>query len=117
MYILLIKDLRIRAIHGLREKEKIVPQEFLINTEVLARFHKILAKKDIFDDSLCYGTMRKSIIKICTENRFDTLEALVYKVNTELIKQSEKIISITTSIEKTELLKDCHVGVKLITKK
>ena len=104
MYILLIKDLRIRAIHGLREKEKIVPQEFLINTEVLARFHKILAKKDIFDDSLCYGTMRKSIIKICTENRFDTLEALVYKVNTELIKQSEKIIVFRQFLHLSEII-------------
>jgi len=117
MYTLLIKDLRVRAIHGLREGEKIKTQEFLINTEVLAKFDKALAQKDLFDDSLCYGNMRRLIIKICTENRFDTLEALVYKINTELIKQSEKIISITTSIEKTELLKDCHVGVKLTTKK
>lgn len=117
MYTLIIKDLRVRAIHGLREEEKINPQEFLINTEVLAKFDDALAKKDLFDETLCYGNMRRLIIKICMENRFDTLEALVYKINTEINKQNEKIISVTTSIEKTELLKDCHVGVKLTTKK
>lgn len=101
MYTLLIKDLRIMAIHGLREKEKVSPQEFLINTEVLAWFDENLAKKDLFDESLCYGNIRRMIIKICNENHFGTLEALVYKINTEINKQSEKIISITTSTPST----------------
>lgn len=115
MYTLLIKDLKVRAIHGLRDEEKINKQEFLINTEVLAKFDKTLTEKDLFDDSLCYGNMRRSIINICQEIRCDTLESLVYKINKQLLQQSNKIISITTSIEKTELLKDCHVGVKLTT--
>lgn len=117
MYTILIKDLKVRATHGLLLEEKIHEQEFLINTEVSCKFPKSLAEQDIFDDSFCYGIMRGGIINVCKNNRFNTIETLALTINNELLQGCGDSISITTSIEKTELLKDCRVGIKLTTNK
>lgn len=115
MYTLLIKDLRIQAIHGLLPLEKLAPQEFLINSEVTCALNETYAKADVFNETLCYGKIREAIITLCTENSYDTLEALTYKINTYILEKSDCIKSVTTSVEKTKLLNDCRVGVRLVS--
>jgi FolB domain-containing protein len=113
MYTLLIRDLRVQATHGLLELEKHSPQEFLINSEITCTLDENLARADIFDETLCYGKMRELIIKICTENSYGTLETLVYNIHNQLLTRSSSISSITTSLEKTQLLHDCRIGIRM----
>lgn len=115
MYTILISDLVITATHGLLPEEKITPQEFLVNTKVVCTFPEDLAKQDLFDDTFCYGIMREKIIAIFTEQSYDTIEALAYKINNDLLACNPHATSITTRIEKTKLLKDCRVGIELTT--
>ncbi len=117
MYTILIKDLKVRATHGLLPEEKIKAQEFLITMEAVCKFSENFAQEDILDEACCYGIMREKIIDICKNNSFNTIERLAYQINKELMEKRACISSITTSIEKTELLKDCRVGIKLMTNK
>ncbi len=117
MYKILIKDLKVTATHGILPEEKINPQEFLINMEATCPFIKDLAENDTLEERFCYGIMREKIINICMSNTFNTIEKLAYKINNELLNQCKDMISITTRIEKTKLLKDCRVGIQLTTRK
>lgn len=117
MYTILIKDLHVRAKHGLLPEEKVHAQEFLITTEVTCVFPLHHAETDTFDYAFCYGVMREEILTICTMQSFNTIESLALTVNRKMLADRKDATKVVTRIEKTELLKDCRVGIRLTTKR
>lgn len=117
MYTILIKNLKVNAKHGLLPVEKVKAQEFLITTEVTCTFPLHHAEADTFDYAFCYGIMREEILAVCHSNSFSTIEALTLTINRKILANRKDAMKVVTSIEKTELLEDCHVGIRLETKK
>jgi FolB domain-containing protein len=112
-YKLYIKDLKIEATHGMLDIEKIHAQEFLINIEIDCKLNIENTEKDIFDYEFCYGLIRGLTIKHFTENKYNSLEAIIYDLNKKVLDRSESFICINTQVIKTKLLNDCNVGVSI----
>jgi len=70
-----IRDLHIRAIIGVRDRERKAPQAVLVNVSVYTDIRKAAASDDL-NDSVDYAAMAKAIRALVKAARRYTLEAL-----------------------------------------
>ncbi len=76
---ILIKDLLLRGIVGIKPDEQANQQDILLNITLTANLRDA-GESDRIEDSVNYRTITKEIIALIEESRFQTLEKLATEV-------------------------------------
>ena len=103
MAIIRITDLKLKAIIGINDWERITKQEVIINLELSFDSSKA-AKSDNIKDTIDYKALKKSIIHLVETSKFYLLERLVEKV-LDLVMADQKVIKATVRIDKPKALR------------
>ncbi len=104
MYTIYIRDLRVTAIIGILETERILPQ--LIVADCTIEYDK---KKDIF---INYADVVNLIEKKLVNQKYFLLEDALDDVIEEIYKKFGQIKSIKLKFIKPNILENCVVGVE-----
>lgn len=109
---IIIRDLLARGPIGITEKERMSPQDILINAELFADTRKA-AETDCIDDCVNYSTIAKSIIKLASENRRKTVEAFAQDI-ADMCLENELVKKVLIRVEKTSVVRFTKsVGVEI----
>ena len=96
-----IKDLKIYAYHGVNPWEKIDGQNFVldITVELDAKGARL---SDDLNDTVSYSKIIKKAIAVFTAEKFDLIERAAEVVADAVLKEFEKIESVTVLLKKPE---------------
>lgn len=98
---IIIKNLKIFAYHGVKPEEKINGQNFFIDVEI--KTEKLTGyETDEISDVLSYSVVMKEIIKRFTEKSFNLIEKSAETLAKHLIEKYEEIKKITITVKKPE---------------
>ncbi len=108
-----IKDLLIRGVIGISEKEREQPQDILVNIEISADI-SLAAKSDNVDDSVNYRTIAKKVLAHTESIKRYTVEALAEDI-ARLCLEDKKVRSVLVRVEKPGAVRFSRsVGVEII---
>jgi FolB domain-containing protein len=93
-----IKDLLIRGVIGISDREREQPQDILVNVVIAADIHQA-GVSDNVDDSVNYRTIAKKILAHVEKVQRYTVEALATDI-ANLILEDEKVASVRVRVEK-----------------
>jgi len=93
-----IKDLLIRGVIGISEREREQPQDILVNV-VMSADISAAGKSDNVDESVNYRTVAKKILAHVEKVQRYTVEALATDI-AALILEDPKVISVRVKVEK-----------------
>lgn len=93
-----IKDLLIRGVIGISEKEREQPQDILVNVVISADISKA-GETDNVDDSVNYRTVAKKILAHVEKVQRYTVEALATDI-ARLVLAEPQIVSVRVKVEK-----------------
>ncbi len=111
-----IKDLMVRGVIGISERERSQPQDIVVNVTLYADT-SIGAASDRIEDCVNYRTVAKSIIAHIHEVSRYTVEALAADI-AEICLQTEKVEKVTVSVEKPGAVRFSRsVGVEITREK
>lgn len=111
MSVLYIKDLIIKAKHGVHQIEKDQDQAFSVSVEIIIDT-SAAGVSDKLDDTLNWSWLRQTIIDTFQDNSFDLMEKLAQVVADKILteKRIEKVI---LSIDKLEAFESGIPGIRL----
>jgi dihydroneopterin aldolase len=93
-----IKDLLIRGVIGISEREREQPQDILVNVVMFADI-RTAGKSDNVDDSVNYRTVAKKILAHVEQVQRYTVEALATDI-ADLVLEDAKVVSVRVKVEK-----------------
>ena len=93
-----IKDLLIRGVIGISEREREQPQDILVNVTINTDIHEA-GKSDKVEDSVNYRTVGKKILAHVEKIQRYTVEALATDI-AEMILEDSKVESVRVRVEK-----------------
>ncbi|MEA5078575.1 MAG: dihydroneopterin aldolase [Anaerolineaceae bacterium] len=93
-----IKDLLIRGVIGISEKEREQPQDILVNVVISADISKA-GETDNVDDSVNYRTVAKKILAHVEKVQRYTVEALATDI-ARLVLVEPQVVSVRVKVEK-----------------
>jgi len=93
-----IKDLLIRGVIGISEKEREQPQDILVNVVISADISKA-GETDNVDDSVNYRTVAKKILAHVEKVQRYTVEALATDI-ARLVLAEPQVVSVRVKVEK-----------------
>lgn len=96
-----IKGIKLSARHGVHEREKINPQEFLIDISFDYDSYDA-AKSDDIERAVNYSQVCKTAYRVCAENTFNLIEKLSYEIAFELAEAFPAIDNIEVSVHKPQ---------------
>ncbi len=109
---ILISDLLVRCIIGVRDEERREKQDVLINLELSADLGKA-GKSDRLEDSVDYSAVKKRIVAMAENSRFNLVEALAEAV-ADICLEYPAIARAQVRVEKTTALRFAKsVGVEI----
>jgi FolB domain-containing protein len=111
MSVIYIKDLVVKARHGVHQSEKDKTQRFIINLELTVDLSRAAATDDL-TDTLNYSELRRVIIDITQNNSFNLLERLAGAIADQLLTD-KRIQKLSLSIDKPDVFKTGRPGVRL----
>jgi FolB domain-containing protein len=112
---ILIKDLLIRGVIGISEREREQPQDILVNIEISADI-SAAGKSDNVEDSLNYRTIAKKVLAHTETIKRYTVEALAEDI-AKLCLEDNKVQSVLVRVEKPGAVRFSRsVGVEIIRK-
>lgn len=111
MSVIYIKDLVVKARHGVHQAEKDKTQRFIINLELTVDLARAAATDDLAD-TLNYSELRHTIIDITQNNSFNLLERLAQTIADQLLTD-QRIQKLSLSIDKPDVFKTGRPGVRL----
>jgi FolB domain-containing protein len=113
---ILISDLLVRCIIGVRDEERREKQDVLINISLFADLRKA-GKSDHIGDTTDYSSLKKQIIKTAENSHFFTIEALAESL-AEICLTSPAVSEVLMRVEKPSALRFARsVGVEIIRKR
>jgi len=112
---ILIKDLLIRGVIGISEREREQPQDILVNIEISADI-STACKSDNVEDSVNYRTIAKKVLAHTETIKRYTVEALAEDI-AKLCLEDKKVQSVLVRVEKPGAVRFSRsVGVEIIRK-
>lgn len=93
-----IKDLLIRGVIGISDREREQPQDILVNVVMSADIYQA-GISDNVEDSVNYRTIAKKILAHVEKVQRYTVEALATDI-ASLILEDEKVVSVRVRVEK-----------------
>ena len=110
-----IKDLLIRGVIGISEREREQPQDILVNIEITADI-STAGKSDDVEDSVNYRTTAKKVLAHTETIKRFTVEALAEDI-AKLCLEDKKVQSVLVRVEKPGAVRFSRsVGVEIIRK-
>lgn len=104
-----LEGLSFFAFHGLFEEEAKLGQRFVIDLICWADFDKA-THSDAYEDTICYGTLAKTVEKVVTESRFNLLERLAGAICEAVFAMDARISKITVKVTKPSAPVPVHAG-------
>jgi FolB domain-containing protein len=110
---ILIKDLLIRGVIGISEREREQPQDILVNIEISADI-STAGKSDNVEDSVNYRTIAKKVLAHTETIKRFTVEALAEDI-AKLCLEDKKVQSVLVRVEKPGAVRFSRsVGVEIV---
>lgn len=110
---ILIKDLLIRGVIGISEREREQPQDILVNIEISADI-STAGKTDDVEDSVNYRTIAKKVLAHTETIKRYTVEALAEDI-ARLCLEDKKVQSVLVRVEKPGAVRFSRsVGVEIV---
>lgn len=108
-----IKDLLIRGVIGISEREREQPQDILVNIEISADI-STAGKSDNVEDSVNYRTIAKKVLAHTETIKRFTVEALAEDI-AKLCLEDKKVQSVLVRVEKPGAVRFSRsVGVEIV---
>lgn len=108
-----IKDLLIRGVIGISEREREQPQDILVNIEISADI-TAAGKSDNVEDSVNYRTIAKKVLAHTETIKRFTVEALSEDI-AKLCLEDKKVKSVLVRVEKPGAVRFARsVGVEIV---
>jgi D-erythro-7,8-dihydroneopterin triphosphate epimerase len=113
---ILIRDLSVRCIIGLREDERESKQDVVVSL-VLSTDLSRAGKSDVLDDSLDYRAIKKRVLALMEESHFHLLEALAEAVAAACL-ETARVSEVRVIVDKPGALRFARsVAVEIIRRK
>ncbi len=113
---ILIKDLLVRCIIGMRDEERRDKQDVLINVALVTDLRKA-GMSDRLEDSLDYRALNKQILNVAERSQFYLVEAMAQAV-ADICLGNPKVQEVTVRVEKPGALRFARsVGVEIVRKR
>ncbi len=110
-----INDLRVNAIIGVYDNERVARQPLIINVVLTTDLSKA-AETDNLADAVDYDTIAKKISHIAKNTNFQLLETLAVNLANACLAD-DKIYSVTIKIEKPDAIANARSSAVAITRK
>lgn len=104
-----LEGLSFFAFHGLFAEEAKLGQRFIVDLTCWADFEKATHSDD-YEDTVCYGTLAKTVEAVVTQSRFNLLERLAGAICEAVFDMDAKISKITVKVNKPSAPVPVHVG-------
>lgn len=109
---IIIRDLLVRCIVGVREHERVNKQDVIINIDLIADLRKA-GKSDNLGDSIDYSTIKKRIVTELEDSHYFLVEALAERI-ADICLENEMVKSVKVTVEKPSALRFARsVGVEI----
>jgi FolB domain-containing protein len=110
---ILISDLLVRCVIGVRDEERRDKQDVLINLELSADLRKAGAS-DRLEDAVDYAALKKRIVAMAEQSSFHLVEALAEKI-AALCLEHPMVVEAVVRVEKPTALRFARsVGVEIV---
>lgn len=110
---ILISDLLVRCVIGVRDEERRDKQDVLINLELSADLRKAGAS-DRLEDAVDYAALKKRIVAMAEQSQFFLVEALAENI-AALCLEHPKVVQAVVRVEKPTALRFArNVGVEIV---
>ena len=96
-----IKGIKLSARHGVLEREKLNPQEFIIDI-AFEYDASAAAESDDISQAVNYAQVSKTAYTVCSQNSFDLLETLSQEIAFRIMQDFPKIEKICVSVHKPQ---------------
>lgn len=96
-----IKGIKVNARHGVLEKEKVAPQNFIIDISFCYDAGKA-AESDDIADAVNYAEVCGVAYNICANNSFNLIEKLAYEIAFSIIGRFDPIQNISVTVHKPQ---------------
>jgi FolB domain-containing protein len=108
LYKIYIEDLKVQAIIGILDSERVKAQLVVINAQI---------EYDMSGNEFVnYADVVSMIEKMLVKNRYELLEVALDDIIDKVHKEFSQIKSIKLKINKPNILNNCNVGVELFRK-
>ena len=98
---IVIKGLKVFAYHGVNAVEKENGQNFIVDVILHADLSSA-CKSDNLSDTINYATVRKTITKTLTDNRYDLIEAAAGNTAQAILTEFPKVKTVEITLKKPE---------------
>jgi FolB domain-containing protein len=113
---ILISDLLVRCIIGVRDEERRDKQDVLINLSLSADLRKA-GKSDRLEDSVDYRALTKQILSMAESSQFHLVEALAQAV-ADICLEHPSVQEATVKVEKPGALRFArNVGIEIVRRR
>lgn len=110
---ILISDILVRCIIGVREQERREPQDVLISLALSADLRKA-GRTDRLEDSIDYSTLKKRVVAAAERSSFFLVEALAERI-AEICLEDPGVAQAQVKVEKPTALRYARsVGVEIM---
>ena len=96
---IIINGLEIMACHGVNPEEKVNPQKWVVDVDLVVDISKA-AKEDLLDLTINYAKVSKFIVAFFKDNCFDLIETLVSRLAKEILVNYKIAKKITLEVKK-----------------
>jgi FolB domain-containing protein len=94
-----IKDLRAVCIIGINPRERVDPQEIIINIKMDADLSRACASDDIAD-TIDYKVLKDELLTFCQASSYFLIERLADEIAQRVIAFSEKVAAVRVCVDK-----------------
>ncbi|MFO7653618.1 MAG: dihydroneopterin aldolase [Candidatus Krumholzibacteriia bacterium] len=109
---IVIADLLLRGIVGIKDEEREKPQDILVNLELVCDLRAV-SESDRVDDGVNYRTVAKQVIALVESSSFYTVERMATEI-ARLILGGFAVAEVTVSVDKPGALRFARsVGVRI----
>ena len=98
-----IRDLALRCIIGIYPEERREKQDVIINVEMHCDLRKA-GRSDLLDDTVDYKAIKKAILKLVEESRFQLIESLAESI-ADIALADDKVHEVVVTIDKPGALR------------
>ncbi|HMS44723.1 MAG TPA: dihydroneopterin aldolase [Alphaproteobacteria bacterium] len=109
-YKLLIKDWIVLLNVGIKPSEITASQRIKIHLTLTLSLPNPLP--DDIQSVVCYDTLKKRLLQIFTQTRYNLLETVASSIADICLKE-DKVVTVLVSVEKLDVYSDCSAGVEL----
>ncbi len=106
-----IRDLRLRAVNGLRDWERDKPQDLVVNVRMRVRA-ELSVTSDAIVDTPDYRAISKRVIATVEASKFQLLETLAARIHA-VVREDDRVLAAEVVVDKPQALRFADsVGVR-----